>query len=179
MHAGHRKMSESMVDRPAICRLSESDSNLLVQWGKYRIVYEDCTERLGEAFAVHATNAAEFALLGPEIRSHMQFSLYETSQAILRRSAIVKDIPMGQCSPADKGISLERKRILAKIYSLHAKLKRELFPELVSKFKEPPVADDYLDTDDEEEEEEEKVLRRRRAPHPRNRGNQASANTSH
>ena len=140
-----------MVDRPAICRLSESDSNLLVQWGKNCIVYEDFTERLGEAFAQHATNAAEFALLGPEIRYHLQFSLDETSQAILRRSAIVKDIPLAQRSPADKGISLERKRILAKTYSLYAKLKREIFPELVSKFKEPTIADDYLDTDEEEE----------------------------
>ena len=58
---------------------------------------------------------------------------------------------MGQRNPSEKGISLEWKRILAKIYSLYAKLKLELFPELVSKFKEPLVADDYLDTDEEEE----------------------------
>ena len=104
---------------------------------------------------MHATNAAELALLGPEIRYHLQFSLDETSQAILQRSAIVKDIPMDQRSPVDKWISLERKRILAKIYSLYAKVKRELFPKLVSKFKELPVADDYLDTDEGEEKAHE------------------------
>ena len=153
MHAGHCTMSEIMVDRPAICKLTVSDSNLLVQWGKSRLIYEDFTERLNDAFAQHATNAAEFTLLGPEIRYHLQFSLPEDMQATLRRSAAVRDIPLAQRSPADRGLSVGRKRILARIYSLYQKLKRELFPELVSKLKEPPVADDYLDTDEDEGEE--------------------------
>ena len=142
-----------MVDRPAICKLTVSDSNLFVQWGKSRLIHEDFTEKLNDAFAQHATNAAEFMLLGPEIRYHLQISLPEDMQATLRRSAAVRDIPLAQRSPADRGLSVGRKRILARIYSLYQKLKRELFPELVSKFKESPVADDYLDTDEDEEEE--------------------------
>ena len=132
----HYKMSD-MIDRPENCKLSTTDSQLLVDWGRTRVYYDEVTEGIRGVFSQYCVNATEFTAMGAEIRYHLQFSLDEESQAVLRKSGDIKGMAKHLRSPEENGIARAREKILGRVYNLFTKLKRELYPELLAKFVEP------------------------------------------
>ena len=107
-----------MIDRPENCKLSTVNSQLLVDWGRTRVYYDEVTEGIRGVFLQHCVNATEFTAMGAEIRYHLQFSLDEESQAVLRKSGNVKGMAKHLRSPEEAGITKAREKILGRVYNL-------------------------------------------------------------
>ena len=148
---------DEMFKRPANCVISDDDAILVTLWGTKHYEIEKYTDHLRILFTTqYSTDPAEFDLLGPELRFLLQDGLDDDDKRTLHLSLNSRGIRDTVKSPEQKQLTNARKCTLAKVYRSFTKLRREIYPELESRFKSPEaIPKAYSTTADDDETADE------------------------